>query len=126
MVEPGFQPRRPNFRINVLYTVLLLHKKYYIYVASPVAQTVKNLPAMQETWVRSLGWEDSLEENMAAHPSILVLYVFKFYVNDFILYLPFLSLLFHSVLVLRCACFITYTSTSSPLYDYKSITFLYL
>ena len=36
-----------------------------------VAQTVKNLPAMQETWVRSLGWEDPLEEGMATHSSIL-------------------------------------------------------
>ena len=33
--------------------------------ASLVAQMVKNLPAMWETWVRSLGWEDSLEEGMA-------------------------------------------------------------
>ena len=32
---------------------------------------VKNLPAMQETWVRSLGWEDSLEKEMATHSSIL-------------------------------------------------------
>ena len=36
-----------------------------------VAQSVKNLPAMQETWVRSLGREDSLEKEMATHPSIL-------------------------------------------------------
>ena len=35
------------------------------------AQMVKNLPAMQETWVRSLGWEDPLEKEMAAHSSIL-------------------------------------------------------
>ena len=34
-------------------------------------QTVKNLPAMQETWVQSLGWEDSLEKGMATHSSIL-------------------------------------------------------
>ena len=40
--------------------------------ASLVAQTVKNLPAVLETWVRSLGWEDSLEEEMATHSSILV------------------------------------------------------
>ena len=40
--------------------------------ASLVAQTVKNLPAVQETWVRSLGWEDPLEEGMAMHTSILV------------------------------------------------------
>ena len=39
--------------------------------ASRVAQTVKNLPAMQETWVGSLGWEDSLEEGKATHSSIL-------------------------------------------------------
>ena len=32
-----------------------------------MAQTVKNLPTMQETWVRSLGWEDPLEEDMATH-----------------------------------------------------------
>ena len=32
---------------------------------------VKNLPAMQETWVQSLGWEDPLEEGMATHSSIL-------------------------------------------------------
>ena len=36
-----------------------------------MAQTVKNLPAMQETWVRSLGQEDPLEEGMATHSSIL-------------------------------------------------------
>ena len=39
--------------------------------ASLVAQTVKNLPAMQETWVQSLGWEDSLEKGMVTHSSIL-------------------------------------------------------
>ena len=39
--------------------------------ASLVAQTVKNLPAMQETWVRSLGWEDPLEKGMATRSSIL-------------------------------------------------------
>ena len=40
--------------------------------ASLVAQTVKNLPAMQETQDASLGWEDPLEEEMATHSSILV------------------------------------------------------
>ena len=39
--------------------------------ASLVAQTVKNLPVMQETWVPSLVWEDPLEEKMATHSSIL-------------------------------------------------------
>ena len=38
---------------------------------SLVALTVKNSPAMWETWVRSLGREDPLEESMAAHSSIL-------------------------------------------------------
>ena len=36
-----------------------------------VAQTVKSLPAVQETWVRSLGGEDSLEEEMTTHSSVL-------------------------------------------------------
>ena len=39
--------------------------------ASLVAQTIKNPPAMQETWVRSLGWEDPLEKDMATHSSTL-------------------------------------------------------
>ena len=39
--------------------------------ASLVAQLVKNLPAMPVTWVRSLGWEDPLEEGMATHSRIL-------------------------------------------------------
>ena len=36
-----------------------------------VAQTVKNLSTLQETWVQSLGWEDPLAEGMATHSSIL-------------------------------------------------------
>ena len=40
--------------------------------ASLVTQLVKNLPAMQETWVLSLGWEDSLEKGTATYSSILV------------------------------------------------------
>ena len=39
--------------------------------ASLVAYLVKNLPAMGETWVRSLGWEDPLEKGKATHSSIL-------------------------------------------------------
>ena len=38
--------------------------------ASLVAQTVKNLPAMQETWVRSLGWENPMENEMATYSNI--------------------------------------------------------
>ena len=41
------------------------------YGTSMVAQMVKNLPAMQETWFRSLGWEDPLEKGMAIYSSIL-------------------------------------------------------
>ena len=36
-----------------------------------MAQTVKNLPAMQEAWVRFLGWEDPLEKGVATHSSLL-------------------------------------------------------
>ena len=39
--------------------------------ASLVAQLVKNPPAMQKTWVQSLGWEDPLEKGKATHSSIL-------------------------------------------------------
>ena len=48
-------------------------EKYYDgrFGASLVAQRVKRLPAMQETWVRSLGREDPLEKEMATHSSIL-------------------------------------------------------
>ena len=51
---------------------LLQHHSITAYSgASPMAQMVKNLPAMQETQVQSLCQEDSLEEGMAAHSSIL-------------------------------------------------------
>ena len=39
--------------------------------ASQLVQLVKNQPAMWETWVRSLGWEDPLEKGMATHSSIV-------------------------------------------------------
>ena len=45
--------------------------KLFIWASSLVAQMVKNLPVMQESWVRSLGWGDSLEKGMATHSSIL-------------------------------------------------------
>ena len=45
------------------------HFQYYW--TSLVAQLVKNPSAMQETWVRSLGWEDPLEKGKATHSSIL-------------------------------------------------------
>ena len=42
-----------------------------MYWASLVAQLIKNPPAMQETWVPSLGWEDPLEKGKATHSNIL-------------------------------------------------------
>ena len=65
-------PHRPSFdswvgkipwRRDSLQTPLI--------VGFPDAQTVKNLPAVQETWVQSLHWKDPLEEGMATHSSIL-------------------------------------------------------
>ena len=57
--------------------VLLLETKESSYLGHPwwsraslMAQTVKNPPALQETWVQSLGWEDPLENGMATHCSI--------------------------------------------------------
>jgi len=44
---------------------------YVCFGASLVAQMVKNPPAMQETWVQSLGWEDPLEKGMSTHSNIL-------------------------------------------------------
>ena len=48
-----------------------IYPSMYFYKDFPVAQTVKNLPAMQETQSLSLGWEDPLEKGMAIHSSIL-------------------------------------------------------
>ena len=45
--------------------------------ASLVAQMVKNLPALWETWIRSLGWGDPLEEGMATHSSIIARRILK-------------------------------------------------
>ena len=56
---------------------VLLSVRYYlqdrldIVGASLIAQLIKNLPAVWETWVHSLGWEDSLEKGKATHSSIL-------------------------------------------------------
>ena len=49
---------------------IFIHVCIYIQ-ASLVAQLVKNMPAVRETWVQSLGWKDPLEEGMATHSSIL-------------------------------------------------------
>ena len=73
-----------NIQLKMLPISSLNIRKYYlillkillcIYVVLLwtflVAQTVRTLPAMQEAWVRSLGWEDLLEKEMATHSSIL-------------------------------------------------------
>ena len=49
-----------------MYVKRYIATKYFL-----VARTVKNLPAMWETQVQSLGWEDPLEKEMATHSSIL-------------------------------------------------------
>ena len=47
-----------------------MYSKMYT-VASLEAQMVRNPPAMQETWIRSLGWEDPLEKGKATHSGVL-------------------------------------------------------
>ena len=54
-------------RTDDLYNLIY----FYIIWASLVSQTIKNLLAMQEIRVHSLGWEDPLEKGMATHSSIL-------------------------------------------------------
>ena len=54
------------FEILYLFISILNSDK-----ASLIAQSVKNLPAVQEAWVRFLGWEDPLVKEMATHSSIL-------------------------------------------------------
>ena len=59
-----------NFWVGKIPAEGIGHPPQYSW-ASLVAQMVKNLPAMQETWVGSLGWEDALKEGMETHFSIL-------------------------------------------------------
>ena len=61
---------------SLIFTFYLINKHTFSFLytfigASLRAQLVKNLPAMWETWVWSLGWEDSLEKGTATHSSIL-------------------------------------------------------
>ena len=63
---PPTPPDITEHRAELPLLAVILHA-----VASLVAQLVKNPPAMRETWVRSLGWEDPLEKGMATHSSIL-------------------------------------------------------
>ena len=47
------------------------YNTFFITGVSLVVQMVKKLPVMQDTWIRSLGWEDPMEKGMATHSSIL-------------------------------------------------------
>ena len=53
------------------WNILDINAALHLLGASLVAQRIKSLPAMQDTRVRSLGWEDPLEKGMATHCSIL-------------------------------------------------------
>ena len=61
----------PSSPVLLLFLLLSGLELSSIWTLSLVAQRIKRLPAMQETWVRSLGWEDPLEKEMATHSSIL-------------------------------------------------------
>ena len=59
-------------RSTPLWSYLFNKLGFIVFIwASLVAQSVKNLPAVQETQVQSLGWEDPLEKEMTTHSSIL-------------------------------------------------------
>ena len=62
-------PWRPS--LSPVPHVCSLRGPFYCFWASLVAQTVKNLPAMRETRIQSLGWEDPLGKGMATHSSTL-------------------------------------------------------
>ena len=68
-VQGPFLLLKTNF--SQLLAHLFLRDYFVSYGASLVAQTIKNLSAMKETWVRSLGQEDPLQKGMATHSSIL-------------------------------------------------------
>ena len=69
-LEEGMKASCP-FPRHLLHLAVSELYPFIINWASLVAQTVKHLPAMQETWVRSLGWKDPLENKMATHSSTL-------------------------------------------------------
>ena len=55
------------FSLWLVMSAMYFEEQFPFWRASLVSQLVKNLPAMRETWVQSLGWEDPLEEGMATH-----------------------------------------------------------
>ena len=70
-VHPGAHPSPTSVQDLISLDQRMLCKLQCCTDASLVAQLVKNPPAMRETWVQSLGWEDPLEKEMATHSSIL-------------------------------------------------------
>ena len=60
-----------NFGAPVNVSFVKIHQAMHMVRTSLVAQTVKRLSTMRETWVQSLGWEDALEKEMAIHSSTL-------------------------------------------------------
>ena len=70
VVAPGSTPSQENILSDLTGQVATTCFKWYS-GASLVAQRLKHLPTTQETWVRSLGWEDPLEKEMATHSSSL-------------------------------------------------------
>ena len=71
----GAENLYPHKNLHTMFTVTLFitaktWKQSRCLLASLAAHTVKNLPAMQETQIQSLGWEDPLEKGMATHSSI--------------------------------------------------------
>ena len=65
------EPARLQIMVTKNWTRLSMNIAFLNFVASLVAQTVKNLFAMHETWVQSLGREDPLEKSMASYSSTL-------------------------------------------------------
>ena len=98
----GFLPtsHRMCLNLNVFRVGKLLPSSTTPYClaiwASLVAQTVKDLPAMRETWVQSLGWEDPLEKGNATHSSILA-----WIIPWTVYFMGYISCMFHGVAKIR-------------------------
>ena len=67
----GFLPWSRCLLISWLQSLDYINRMALSYLIFLVALLVKSLPAIQETWIRSLGWEESLEKEMATHSGIL-------------------------------------------------------
>ena len=71
VISDSVTPWTAAHQAPLSFTVFRIRLRFTSTGASLVAQLVKNLPAMPESWVRSLGWEDPLEKGKATHCSIL-------------------------------------------------------